>query len=64
MGSKGTIKAIFYFRKVLPQTSLSASEYTASFYGNLKFAIMDIFIMTDQTDTYPLCRARAESAYP
>jgi hypothetical protein len=28
------------------QASLSASEYTASLYPNLKFAIMDIYLMT------------------
>jgi hypothetical protein len=37
-----------------------ALEYTASFYANLKFAIMDIFIMTDQPVTCPLCGVRAE----
>jgi hypothetical protein len=42
------------------QTSLSASEYTASLYPNLKFAIMDIYLMTDQPVTCPLSGARAE----
>jgi hypothetical protein len=40
--------------------SVCALKYTASFYGNLKFAIMDIFIMTEQPVTCPLCGARAE----
>jgi hypothetical protein len=59
-GTRATNKAIFYFQESTAQSSLSALKYTASFYGNLKFAIMDIFIMTDQPFTCPLCGARAE----
>jgi hypothetical protein len=60
MAVKEQLKRFSLSVKSCPKCGLS-SEYTASFYGNLQFAIMDIIIMTDQTDTYPLCRARAES---
>jgi hypothetical protein len=50
----------FFISGKSTQISLSASEYTASFYGNLMFAFMDIFIMTEQPVTCPLCGARAE----